>query len=64
NGTFQAPVQVGRGWTGFTLAAGADLNGDALADIVGRNNTNLNLYYYQSRGGGQFAGSKVMATGW
>ncbi|MDR1798798.1 MAG: VCBS repeat-containing protein, partial [Bifidobacteriaceae bacterium] len=64
NGSFQSPLPVGRGWGAFTLAAGADLNGDGLADIVGRNDSTRVLYYYQSKGGGQFAAAKVMATGW
>ncbi|MDR1799761.1 MAG: Ig-like domain-containing protein, partial [Bifidobacteriaceae bacterium] len=63
NGTFQAPVQVGKGWGAFTLAAGADLNGDALADIVGRNDTTGQLYFYKSKGGGQFAAASLLNSG-
>ncbi|MDR1799294.1 MAG: FG-GAP-like repeat-containing protein, partial [Bifidobacteriaceae bacterium] len=64
DGHFQMPVQVGKGWGQFTLAAGGDLNGDSLADIVGRNDTNGTLYYYQSKGAGQFAYPKLADTGW
>ncbi|MDR1798351.1 MAG: leucine-rich repeat domain-containing protein [Bifidobacteriaceae bacterium] len=64
DGHFDMPVLVGHGWGSFTLAAGGDLNGDHLADIIGRNDTNGTVYYYQSKGGGQFAHSKVAAKDW
>ncbi|MDR1825041.1 MAG: VCBS repeat-containing protein, partial [Bifidobacteriaceae bacterium] len=62
--TFETPKKVGSGWGAFTLAAGADLNGDGRADIVGRNNATGELFYYQGNGGGSFQGAKKIASGW
>jgi len=62
-GTFQPAKQVGHGWKGMILAAGADLNGDGMADIVGRTK-DFRLLYYQGKGIGTFQPSIQIATGW
>ncbi|MDR1799611.1 MAG: FG-GAP-like repeat-containing protein [Bifidobacteriaceae bacterium] len=64
DGTFQTALRVGQGWGGLAVAAGADLNGDGLADLLGRDNDDGTLYYYQSKGGGQFAAARQLATDW
>ena len=63
-GMFQTKVNKGSGWGGYTLAAGADLNGDGKADIVGRKNSNGRLYFYRSTGGGGFAAKVESSRGW
>lgn len=67
NGTFQTRIQVGNGWGNYTLAAGADLDGNApwgTSDIVGRDDATGKLYLYSGIGGGRFATKKLIATGW
>jgi hypothetical protein len=64
NGTFQVRKNVGHGWGTFQLAAGADLDGDGLGDIVGRDNARRLLYFYKGKGGGTFAPAKQIGTGW
>jgi len=54
--------QVGHGWKGLTLVAGADINGDRIADIVSRTKTGtLNLY--KGKGVGTFQPPLQIATG-
>jgi hypothetical protein len=64
NGTFGVKKNVGHGWNTYQLAAGADLNGDGLGDIVGRDNTARTLYFYKGQGGGSFAAKKQIGSGW
>ncbi len=73
NGTFQMRRQVGHGWSKFTLAAGADIDGHLnssgypvkqAADIVGRNDATGQLYLYSGNGNGKFAPARQIATGW
>jgi hypothetical protein len=64
NGTFLTKVQKGSGWGGYLLAAGADLNGDGLSDIVGRDDTTRELYFYKSTGSGNFATKHKIGQGW
>jgi len=47
----------------MTLLAGADLNGDGRADIVGRT-SDERLLYYQGKGAGTFAKPIKIADQW
>jgi hypothetical protein len=64
NGTFFTKKKVGNGWEGYTLAGGADLNGDKINDIVGRNDSNGVLYFYAGNGDGTFKTRAEIANGW
>ncbi|GAB2846364.1 FG-GAP repeat domain-containing protein [Microbacterium insulae] len=67
DGSFEKRRQVGRGWSDFTLAAGADIDGVddyRTTDIVGRDDRTGNLYLYSGLGSGGFAPRKLIATGW
>ena len=63
DGTFAKKIQVGNGWLGFQLAAGADLNGDRFADVVGVDSMGA-LFFYAAKGGGKFAKKIQIGTGW
>ena len=54
----------GSGWNGYTLASGASLDNDNLADIVGRENATGKLYFYKSTGSGNFAAKVQIGVGW
>ncbi|MCL1898725.1 MAG: VCBS repeat-containing protein [Micrococcales bacterium] len=58
-----AKVQIGQGWGGYRLSAGADLNGDGMADIVSVDSKGT-LFFYAAKGGGLFAKKIQIATGW
>jgi len=51
----------------YTLASGADLNGDGLADIIGRNDKTGGLFFYKGQGTSgpsMFAPAIQIGTGW
>jgi len=60
---FTFKLQIGSGWNVYTLASGADLNGDGLADILGRYDKTGALYIYKGQGVG-FALPVQIASGW
>ena len=53
DGTFKPAHQVGHGWKGLNLVAGADLNGDGIADICARTPDGF-LNFYPGKGSGAF----------
>jgi len=66
DGTFPYPKEkAGWGWNGgFQLASGADLTGDGKADIISKQPSTKNLYFYQGLGNAQFGTRTLIATGW
>jgi hypothetical protein len=63
DGTFNTALEVGRGWSGVDLVAGADLDGDGASDIVGVTAAR-SVLFYKGKGNGGFAAAKQIATGW
>jgi len=60
-----AKEKAGWGWNGgFVMAAGADLNGDGKADIVSRQTSTKNLYFYPGLGDAKFGTKTLIDTGW
>jgi hypothetical protein len=54
-------VKVGNGWNAYKLSAGASLDGDRYADIVGLS-PDWKLYYYKGVGG-VFPQKKLIGQG-
>jgi hypothetical protein len=64
SGGFKYPYpKVGNGWSGFTLYAGGDLDGDGKADILSVTASGA-LYFYKGRGDGTFYASVLKGNGW
>jgi len=63
NGPLGARVQVGSGWTGWSLYAAGDLNSDGKADILGIN-ARGDLYQYTGKGTGRFDPRQQAGSGW
>jgi hypothetical protein len=51
------------GWNRYDLLSGADVDGDGVADIMGRDSQGQ-LYFYRGLGGGKFATKVQVGSGW
>lgn len=63
-GGFYTPRLVGHAWNVYTLAAGADMDGNGYADIMGRNENTHVLLYYANKSGSSYAKPVQIGTGW
>jgi hypothetical protein len=55
-------VKCGNGWGSYQLAAGADLDGGGLADIVGKDKATEDVYFYKGLGNGKFAMKRLVVS--
>ncbi|MGW2883802.1 FG-GAP repeat domain-containing protein [Streptomyces griseoruber] len=57
-------VPIGTGWTNYTFAGVADLNGDTNPDVIVRDDATGILWLYPSNGSNGFGTRSQIGTGW